>query len=133
MGKASQAEMTIRLNQIIAFLLDGKSRHFITQFCAENWGIAQRQVDECIKQSWEIIREAGSESTQREKSRVLSNLWRLFREAAEAGDRREQHALTLSLAKILGLEIAPAEQPARLPSEISNEELAAGLTEEPLH
>jgi len=131
MAKASQAEIEIRVAQVSEWLLNGETRAVIVQKGSKLWQISHRQVDDYIAYAWDMISECGAESTRKEKARVLSNLWRLFKEAQREGDRREQHSLSLSVSKLLGLEIAPAEQPARH-EEIPQEELDR-IAQEDLH
>jgi hypothetical protein len=131
MPKASNAEIQVRLDKVVEMLLDGHTKTTIVRHGAEKWGVATRQMEEYMAWAWEFIHEAGKEETPKQKARVLKNFWRLFQEAKEQGDRREQHALINSMSKILGLEIAPAEQPNRLQE--ATEDLIKELEQDVIH
>ena len=48
MAKSTKAAKEFRVNTVYKFLVDGKSRSEILQFCADEWNISTRQGDQYI-------------------------------------------------------------------------------------
>lgn len=100
--KATAATMEERITLVQMALLEGKTRKDILVFCDE-WGICERQVDQCIARATEGIKELNKLDQEDNLAIVHTNLWDLFRKAKKFGDMKEAHALLNSIAKLKGL------------------------------
>lgn len=130
MAKASDAEIEQRIESIVDYLLQGKTRSFIVRYCSQ-LGVGERQAVEYMGRAWERIKEA-NDGTRAEK--VSRHLQRLDNLAVMAIQKENIFAALKAYelqAKIMGLELAPAEQAPRLP-DVPQEELDR-IAQEDLH
>jgi hypothetical protein len=106
MPKASDAEIECRIESIVDYILQGKTRSFIVRYCAE-LGVCERQAEEYSQRAWNRIREA-NDGTREDK--VTRHLRRLDFVACRAIEKDNLFAALKAYelaAKIMGLEIAP--------------------------
>lgn len=128
MPKASDAEMEHRIETVVDLILQGKTRTNILRHFAE---LSTRTVEYAMEEAWRRIREANDGSRT---DKVTRHLKRLDHLAVMAIQKENVFAALKAYelqAKIMGLELAPAEQPARH-EEIPQEELDR-IAQEDLH
>jgi len=104
MAKATDAEIQLRINTIFEMVVKGASRKYIVRYCAENFKIESRQVDEYLSRVYDEIKET---YTQEDKEKLISKqmaqLDDLYVKNYTIEDFRECRNIIESKAKLLGL------------------------------
>jgi hypothetical protein len=107
MEKATNAEIELRLALVYEMVIKGASRKYILRYCAENYQINSRQVDEYLKRVNEEIKETFSEKEKKDLiAKQLAQLEDLYVKNYTIEDFRECRNVLESKAKILGLNSA---------------------------
>ena len=101
--KSTQAQLSQRVTEVQALLLQGFTRCYLLQYGAK-WKISPRQMDEYISMATIQIKEINMLSIQDNMALISSNLWDLFRVAGKDNNRSEQHKILMSIAKIRGID-----------------------------
>ena len=104
--KASNAEIEIRVNQIIHFLIVGKTRGFILRHFAETENVSERTVDYYIERAWEDIKESNRGTLDSKLAKITRALIKNYEMAitADAPDLGEARQSIMALAKLQGLD-----------------------------
>lgn len=103
MAKATQAELSVRLEQVTELLLDGHSRTHIQRASAEAWGLSTRQIDEYIRLATEEIEEINQASIEKHLALITRNLWSIYRSTRATEPSTARMAL-MDIAKLRGLD-----------------------------
>lgn len=102
--KSTDAEIELRIATVYEMVVKGASRKYIVRYCAENWNIASRQVDEYLKRVYEDIKEAyGDEYKEQVLNKQLAQLDDLYVKNYTIEDFRECRNIIESKSKLLGL------------------------------
>jgi hypothetical protein len=102
-AKATNAESEFRTNTIYGLLVDGRSRADIVRFCAENWQIGDRQVDNYLQKARALIEKDCELSRPQFLAEALAGLRSIRMQAEKRGQMQVAiNALRLQ-AELIGL------------------------------
>ena len=127
-GKPTAGEIDQRVREVKEMLLICEPRSEIVRYAAKSWGVASRMVDEYISRARVEMQELCNETFKEKYMLVVSNFWKVYKRAIRDGNICEQRNCLANLAKIFGLELAPAEQAPRL--ELPDHELDKVIEQE---
>lgn len=119
--KATDAEIQIRINTIFDMVVKGISRKNIVRYCAENFKIESRQVDEYLSRVYDEIKETYSkEDKEKLISKQMAQLDDLYLKSYNNEDYRECRSIIESRSKLLGLNAPDKTDVTTNGKEISN-------------
>jgi hypothetical protein len=119
--KATHAEIQIRINTIFDMVVKGISRKNIVRYCAENFKIESRQVDEYLSRVYDEIKETYSkEDKEKLISKQMAQLDDLYLKSYNNEDYRECRSIIESRSKLLGLNAPDKTDVTSNGKEISN-------------
>src|SRR5439155_9084172 len=99
--KASEAEVALRVGEVLRIRLDGAQFHDVVQYVAEKgWGLQERQVRNYIRRADDLLVEREDGSRKRTIARHLAQRQALFARAVNAADLRTALAVLTDEAKL---------------------------------
>lgn len=84
--KATQAVVAHRVNRIARMYAHAAVRSEVVQYCAENWGLSERQADEYIKKAKEVLREDFEIDRRTFTAELMSQLASIQKECRRTGN-----------------------------------------------
>lgn len=108
MAKSTNAEISIRVQEVEDLFLLGKTRHEILRY-GQKWGVCDDQLDWYMKEARIRIQEVNRATLEENRSLVLRNLWDLYRVNREIIDGvprnlAEARQVLTQISKVTGLE-----------------------------
>ena len=104
MNKASDAEIELRIQTVAEMLIKAQGRENILRYCAENWGIRERQADNYISRAIDKIKKNKEFlDLEQEISLQKARFEDLYQKNYTIQDYREARQVLDSIAKLLGL------------------------------
>ena len=104
MGKATNAEIELRIKTIYEMTVEGCSRKYIVRYSAENWDINERQVDDYLKRVYDEIKETYNDDYKKSLlDKHVAQLEDLYVKNYTIEDFRECRNIIESKNKMLGL------------------------------
>lgn len=94
--KATAAETEYRVTAVLKMLASGVQRPAIQRYCADNWGLKSRAVDELLRKAKLAIRDAVDEDRQEFVARKLFQLEEIVYRAS----KRENHSAVIGAIKV---------------------------------
>lgn len=107
--KATETEMTLRINSVYKLLILGYDRPYILQHAAERWESSERMADEYMARARAMIDAQTSREQDEHLKIALARLELVFNSAYTMGDYKGALGAQHQLNKILAL-YAPAKQ-----------------------
>ena len=95
-NKSTNAEISLRVNEVYGLLTRGYSRSQILQHCSEAWGVSGRMGDNYIAKARELINDDCNLSRHAFLAECLAGI-RTIRQKAEA---EKQHQTALNAIKL---------------------------------
>lgn len=84
--KPTAAEMDLRVDRVVSFIIAGSRRSELVQYAANEWKIKTRQADELIARARLKIEAQTDENIARRKRTHRQRLDEMFRRAMNVGD-----------------------------------------------
>jgi hypothetical protein len=104
MGKKStRIVVRQRIAHIFGMLVDGYSRSDIMQYCAEHYGIAERQVDTYIEHCNDKLEHMERGSYEKRLNKAIERTTRLYHRCLTAKDRRSANIANKELNELEGV------------------------------
>lgn len=99
-----EAEVEMRVSEIIDLLLLGKTRAEVLRYCSNRgWGISSRQIDKYIADAKEEIHEISRITATETMSLILKNLWDLYKKCLDKEDFSGARTILMDVAKLKGM------------------------------
>jgi len=102
-GKSTAAESDFRTKTVYGLLCDGRSRGDIVQFCADTWGLKDRQADTYIAKARTLIEEDCRLSRTAFLAESLAGIRRIRQKAEEHNNHGVALACIRLQAELTGL------------------------------
>jgi hypothetical protein len=80
-GKATQAEMTLRVRAVVKLLRKGFTRNMIQQYAARKWGITDRPIDEILSRARNAIQKEFEKDIPHAAKEIVASLDEIYRKA----------------------------------------------------
>lgn len=103
MAKSTAAEIELRVQMIVAMILQGYSRADIVRYCAKKWKIESRQSDEYLLKAKAQIKLSTDISKEEQLELAKARYGDLYQKNYKTQDFKECRAVQDSLNKMLGL------------------------------
>ena len=94
--KSTKAEKSFRVDTIFQLLCEGMGRADILRFCADNWGIKERNADYYIAEARVLIEKDASLSRQAFLAETIASL----RQVRQAAAKRGQHQVVVNAIRL---------------------------------
>lgn len=101
--KSTEAQVALRVSEIVDILIKGGNRQDILQYAATSWGIKERQTDTYISRAWELIEETTEKNRDRSINLAIKRYEDLYRRSHKVQDYRECRQIINDQVKLLGL------------------------------
>jgi hypothetical protein len=111
--KATEAEMTRRINDVYKLLVLGYDRPYILQYASETWKASERSADDYMARARALIDAQAGRDREEHLKIALSRLDMIFGAAYVNGDYKDALGAQHQVNKIIGL-YAPVNQTVTL-------------------
>lgn len=88
MKKCTKAETDRRSHEVVKLISSAKTNSYIFRFCAEEYGVGQRQAENYLRKARDIIRE----DYTIERSEFLASRMAVLDKVIESSLRKKQHS-----------------------------------------
>lgn len=104
MSRVTDAEVEMRVREILDLLLLGSTRAEILRYCTNRgWGVQSRQIDIYMAQAKEEIHEISRVTATETMSLILKNLWYLYKKCLDKDDLGGARTALMDIAKLKGM------------------------------
>lgn len=104
-ARSTKTETVHRVNAVYKLLAEGQSRGQIIQFCAEKWGVTERQADTYIARA----REKLLEDCEMERPAWIAEALQRLRTYEQAAYKQKQNQTAINSvqaqAKLIGIDL----------------------------
>lgn len=111
--KPTEAELVLRIDQVLELLVAGASRAEILRFATETWKVSERTVDAYLMRARDALEAEAAIHRPREIGLAIRRYTRLFRDMKKAQDFKGALAAQKALNDLLGIDapkkIAPTD------------------------
>ena len=101
--KATDAEVTRRVNAVYKLLVLGTGRAAILQLAAGNWKVSERQGDEYIARAREILKEQTDRDKDRNLEMAMARMNEVYHQGMTAKNYKVAISAQIEINKLLGL------------------------------
>lgn len=101
--KSTKAEVELRVQTIVKWILQGRSYTDIVRYSAKNWGISSRQADNYVKMAKDDVKATTKITKEEQITLAIARYNDLYLQNYTGKDFRECRNVQDSLNKLLGL------------------------------
>jgi len=102
-GKATNAEIELRVQTVIKMTIQGYSRAEIVRYGSNKWKIGDRQMDDYVAKAKDGIKEIASPDKDDQRAKSIARKEDLYQKAYKNSDWARCESVSNSLDKLLGL------------------------------
>ena len=102
MSRSTSYEKQQRVEAVVAWLSEGKTRREIVELCSRDWEVKARQADNYIGHAVSLLRSAGRSDLLRHRGEARARLLRVWNEAMEKKNFTAALRAEAMLAKLMG-------------------------------
>lgn len=101
--KSDSSEIEKRVNLIYSMLLQGLQRKAVIQYCSNQWGVGERQVDTYLVKARELMSDDSQKDLDYKKSEILAQYYDLYNKSYDLEDYKECRNILANIGNILGV------------------------------